>query len=59
MNKYEVVIVDYNTGNVDSLLKAVKIFHKNAIISKKWCILITEIAPKVDLRSEMFVFRHN
>ena len=33
MNKYEVVIVVYNTGNVDSLLKAVKIFHKNAIIS--------------------------
>lgn len=33
MNNYEIVIVDYNTGNVDSLLKAVKIFRKNAIIS--------------------------
>ena len=35
MNNYEIVIVDYNTGNVDSLLKAVKIFHKNAIISNR------------------------
>ena len=35
MNNYEIVIVDYNTGNVDSLLKAVEIFRKNAIISNR------------------------
>ncbi len=33
MSKYEIVIVDYNTGNVDSLLKAVKISNKSAVIS--------------------------
>lgn len=34
MSNHEVVIIDYNTGNVDSLLKAVKITNKSAIISK-------------------------
>tara|TARA_Y100000591_G_C21777331_1_gene669051 strand:+ start:69 stop:686 length:618 start_codon:yes stop_codon:yes gene_type:complete len=33
MSNYEIVIVDYNTGNVDSLLKAVKITNKSAHIS--------------------------
>ena len=32
-NKYEVVVIDYNTGNVDSVIKAIKHFGKSVILS--------------------------
>ena len=32
-NKYDVAIIDYNTGNVDSVLKAIKYFDKNVILT--------------------------
>lgn len=33
MNSYDVVVIDYNTGNVDSVIKAVRLFGKNVILS--------------------------
>lgn len=33
MSKFEIVIVDYNTGNVDSILKAVKTTNQSVVIS--------------------------
>lgn len=32
-NKYDVAIIDYNTGNVDSVIKAIKIFDKTVILT--------------------------
>ena len=32
-NKYDVAIMDYNTGNVDSVIKAIKHFGKSVILS--------------------------
>ncbi len=34
-NKYDVAVLDYNTGNVDSVIKAVKYFDKNVILTNK------------------------
>ena len=31
--KYDVAIIDYNTGNVDSVIKAVKYFQKKAVLT--------------------------
>ena len=33
INKYDVAIIDYNTGNIDSVIKAIKYFDKTAIIT--------------------------
>ena len=33
-NKYDTVVVDYKTGNVDSVLKAVKKFNKTVVLSE-------------------------
>ena len=30
--KYDVAIIDYNTGNVDSVIKAVKYFQKKQFL---------------------------
>ena len=32
-NKYDVAVIDYNTGNVDSVIKAVKFFGKSVILT--------------------------
>lgn len=32
-NKYDVVVIDYKTGNVDSVIKAIKYFGKSVILS--------------------------
>ncbi len=32
-NKYDVAIIDYNTGNVDSVIKAIKFFDKTVILT--------------------------
>ena len=32
-NKYDVAVIDYNTGNVDSVVKAIKFFDKNVILT--------------------------
>ncbi len=32
-NKYDVAVIDYNTGNVDSVIKAVKFFDKSVILT--------------------------
>ena len=33
INNSEIVVVDYNTGNVDSVIKAVKYFDKTVMLS--------------------------
>ena len=32
-NKYDVAVIDYNTGNVDSVIKAIKFFGKSVILT--------------------------
>ena len=32
-NKYDVAVIDYNTGNVDSVVKAIKYFDKKVILT--------------------------
>ncbi len=32
-NKFDVAIIDYNTGNVDSVIKAIKFFDKSVILT--------------------------
>jgi len=32
-NKYDVAIIDYNSGNVDSVIKAIKFFNKTVILT--------------------------
>ena len=32
-SKYDVAVIDYNTGNVDSVVKAIKFFDKNVILT--------------------------
>ena len=33
INKYDVAVIDYNTGNIDSVIKAIKYFNKSVILT--------------------------
>ena len=35
INKYDVAVIDYNTGNIDSVIKAIKYFNKSVILTNK------------------------
>ena len=33
INKYDVAVIDYNTGNIDQVIKAIKYFNKSVILT--------------------------